>query len=328
MFGEGEPSIALNPLQIQKRNEVALKVKSGEYPFESVNCLNCGLENAESIAERDRYGLKFLVKLCRTCGLAYTSPRMTSVAYNHFYDEEYRPLYVGQERAGQAFYSEQKRQGNRIFNYLKNSGFEVDKPMVILEVGCGAGGILDAFRQKGHSVCGLDLGTEYVNYGKNQHGLDLRVGFLGDLPADIKPNLIIYSHVMEHILDPLTEMQEIYRRCGKDTLVYIEVPGLRNIHKAYQMDVMKYYQNAHSVHFTLNSLSKMMAKTGFKLLSGDEYVHAVFRIGESLDMLENEYKEVRDYLVKTEKKRWIYPFTLVSLKAKTKQLLKSFITKP
>lgn len=322
MMGKGSPSIGLNSLQIQKRNEVAEKVASGLYGFEEVACLSCGSSDAEVIAERDRYGLFFSVKLCISCGLAYTSPRMDGAAYGRFYDDEYRPLYVGQERAGDAFYIEQKRQGQRILKFLVEQKFPMDKPLNILEVGCGAGGILATFKELGHTVLGLDLGSEYVNYGKENHGLDLRVGYLSDLEDTFKPDLIIYSHVMEHILDPMAEMQEIFRRCDANTLVYIEVPGLKNIHRAYQMDVMKYYQNAHAVHFTLSSLSVMMSKCGFGLMAGDEYVHAVYSKKPTAAIELNEYESIRAYLLKTEKNRWMYAFTPRALKGALKRWLR------
>ncbi len=322
MMGQGEPSISLNLLQEQKRKEVAEKVASGVYQFEEVGCLNCGSENSELIAERDRYGLQYSVKLCKDCGLAYTSPRMTGEAYGQFYDDEYRPLYVGSERAGDAFFQEQKKQGQRIYQYLRSKGVDLSQSLNVLEVGCGAGGILATFKEQGHCVVGIDLGSEYVQYGSQTHGLDLRVAYLKDLSIDFVPDLIIYSHVMEHILDPLAEMAEIQRRCGENTLVYIEVPGLKNIHKAYQMDVMKYYQNAHSAHFTLGSLSVMMSKCGFALSAGDEYVHAIYKLGNEVSSAKNEYDTTRQYLISTENKRWQYPFTTVAIKQFLKRFLK------
>lgn len=321
---KGKPSISLNELQIQMRNQVQGKVNSGEYGFESVSCLLCDNSNCEAVTDQDRYGLSFSVQLCKICGLMYTSPRMTAKAYGEFYDNEYRPLYVGKARAGDDFFNEQKRQGQRIYNYLVSSGQDLSKPLRVLEVGCGAGGILETFRSKGHTVLGLDLGSEYVAFGKENYGLDLRVGFLSTLALDFAPDLIIYSHVMEHILNPLQEMQEIKKHAGENTLVYVEVPGVKNIHKGYEMDIMKYYQNAHSVHFTLTSLSSMMLQCGFGLISGDEYVHSVFSPSKAVFDFENEYVSTRDYLIKTERTRWQYPYTLRALKGRVKRWMKAF----
>jgi hypothetical protein len=202
--------------------------------------------------------------------------------------------------------------------------------MKIVEVGCGAGGILDFFRSEGHSVIGIDLGSEYVAYGRDVHGLDLRVCMLKDLAFDFTPDLVIYSHVMEHILHPLDEMKSIASVSGAETLVYIEVPGLKNIHKGYSMDVMKYYQNAHSYHFTLGSLRYLMESAGFGLVSGTEYVRSIFSLksepaAEVQQHVDagvqnfNEYNSIRNYLVWNERYRWIFPMTVSGLKQLAKR---------
>jgi hypothetical protein len=254
---------------------------------------------------------------------------MTDAAYGEFYDNEYRPLYVGSERATDDFFAEQRNQGRRIHDFLRGAGVMRDA-MKIVEVGCGAGGILDFFRSEGHSVIGIDLGSEYVAYGRDVHGLDLRVCMLKDLALDFTPDLVIYSHVMEHILHPLDEMKSIASVSGSETLVYIEVPGLKNIHKGYSMDVMKYYQNAHSYHFTLGSLRYLMESAGFGLVSGTEYVRSIFSLksepaAEVQQHVDagvqnfNEYNSIRNYLVWNERYRWIFPMTVSGLKQLAKR---------
>ena len=164
---------------------------------------------------------------------------------------------------------------------------------------------------------------------------------LKDLALDFTPDLVIYSHVMEHILHPLDEMKSIANVSGTETLVYIEVPGLKNIHKGYSMDVMKYYQNAHSYHFTLGSLRYLMESAGFGLVSGTEYVRSIFRLksagaiglkgdnndvsvvsgGDSIapSVVYNEYNSIRNYLVWNERYRWIFPMTVSGLKQRAKR---------
>ena len=333
-MGPGSPSISLNALQLQKRDAVNEKVEKGIYGFETVPCASCGSSNGELISERDRYGLFFSVQLCKGCGMVYTSPRMTDASYGAFYDNEYRPLYVGSERASDDFFAEQRNQGRRIYQFLQGAGVVKDS-MKIVEVGCGAGGILDFFRGEGHAVLGIDLGSEYVAYGRDVHGLDLRVCMLQDLALDFVPDLVIYSHVMEHILHPLEEMKNIAKVSGPTTMVYIEVPGLKNIHRSYGMDVMKYYQNAHTYHFTLGSLKHLMEMAGFGLLSGTEYVRSIFTLKASADGLGNvaamdgkgaagtgglnEYDSIRSYLVWNERYRWVFPWTVSGLKQRAKR---------
>jgi 2-polyprenyl-3-methyl-5-hydroxy-6-metoxy-1,4-benzoquinol methylase len=147
----------------------------------------------------------------------------------------------------------------------------------VLEVGTGAGGILYYFQQKNNSVSGIDLGSEYIKYGVEKYGLNLFTGTIYDLELDEKPDIIIYSHVLEHVLDPLKEIRTLKNICHKDTLIYIELPGIKNLSQSYKMDFLKYLQNAHVYHFTLTTLTNLFKKENYDLLYGDEYIHAIFK---------------------------------------------------
>ncbi|MSP57880.1 MAG: class I SAM-dependent methyltransferase [Flavobacteriaceae bacterium] len=320
MMGEGLPSIVLNPIQIRVKQEVANKVKTGEYDFESVFCAVCNADNPECIAERDRYGLYFSVCICKQCGFVYTNPRMTQSAYSAFYDNEYRPLYVGSEVAGEAFFREQQKQGKRIYEFLDSANQISTRPMRVLEVGCGAGGILDFFRSKGHEVMGIDLGSEYVNYGSKNHSLDLRVSTLADFYCEDAIDLIVYSHVMEHILDLYAEIKAIRCLCSSQTKLYIEVPGIKNIHKNYSMDAMTYYQNAHAYHFTLHSIRALLKPHGFAMIAGNEYVKSVFSIGNDSFSQRDEYQSVLYYFRWNERFRWLFPLSIAGVKRTLKRI--------
>ena len=160
--------IKLNELQITVRNQVSAKVDDGTYKFEEIDCPVCLSKQREIVGQKDRYGLYFSTNMCTDCGMMYTSPRMTQESYNHFYNIDYRKLYVGEERATKKFFKNQRKQGKRIYAFLEKQKLVTDKPLFIFEVGCGAGGILDYFKEKGHQVSGIDLGEEYVKYGKEE----------------------------------------------------------------------------------------------------------------------------------------------------------------
>ena len=310
----GNARIPLNDLQISKRDDINSKLISGEYEFESINCLVCGSASDVVITERDCYALSYSVKICSNCGFVYTSPRLNSRSYGLFYENEYRELYEGTNMASEDFFEGQRRKGLRLYKYLKSKGFITIPSMKVLEVGCGAGGILDVFKKNGHKVIGIDLGSDYINYGKSKYGLDLRVSYLEDLNLDYKPDLVIYSHVMEHISDPIKEMKVLATICGPNTLVYIEVPGLFYIHKSYNMDMMLYFQNAHTFHFTLNSLNYLMTSCGFKGLSGNEYIKAVYCLGKSEARQLDEYSNILRYMQRNEHFRVWYRYTFGVIK--------------
>jgi 2-polyprenyl-3-methyl-5-hydroxy-6-metoxy-1,4-benzoquinol methylase len=303
---DGLAELKLNSVQKIAKAEVEAKIISGIYSFEDVKCAVCGSENAEILSEKDRYGLKCITKICTDCGFVYSSPRMTAKSFAEFYDSEYRRLYVGTEKPGDAFFKDQRFRGEKIYNYLKSRGLIKGSNLKVLEIGCGAGGILEYFKSQGHDVCGMDLGEEYLMYGVENHNLSLKKGGIADVDANNKADIIIYSHVVEHLLDLPAELEMIKKHLSNSGIVYIEVPGLRYIHSTYEMNFLKYVQNAHTYHFTKSSLINIFNIHGLYALDADEQVRSVFSMAETdagKNSLKNEYTEVMEYLRKTEKFR-------------------------
>jgi SAM-dependent methyltransferase len=157
----------------------------------------------------------------------------------------------------------------------------VGEHTVVLEVGCGAGGILGWFRERGCRVLGVDLGGEYVAFGREKHGLPL---FEGDVEEGIallaaegsRPDLVIYEQVLEHVTDPVAELRRVRECLPVRGHLFVGVPGLRNIARHYDSDVLRYMQLPHLSHFDLTSLRAVAGEASFTVLRGTESVHAVF----------------------------------------------------
>ncbi len=319
--------INLNRIQKSAKKRIEQKIKNKTYEFESISCQICDSENKEIIGKKDRYGLSYSTNICKDCGLVYTSPRMNQESYNEFYDQEYRDLYVGKPTPTDDFFYSQFYRAKKIHSFIYESKLISKKKLNIVEIGCGAGGILKYFRDLGHTVYGCDLGSKYVNYGAEKYGLNLKVGGIKSLKIEKKPDVIIYSHVMEHILDLNEEIMEIKKICHQNTIVYIEVPGMKNVHKAFNSDFGIYFQNAHTYHFTLSSLENIFNQNGFVLESGTEYLRSIFKL-DSIDyekekMLNNDFDSLKKYILNIEKKRVsiTFKFSLIL------KIIKSFLMK-
>lgn len=303
---DGRETLKLNALQLKMRDQVAEKVTKGVYPLEDVVCAVCDSSKGQIISEKDRYGLKYSVKVCDDCGLVRTDPRMTQEAYNDFYNNEYRQLYVGKEVATESFFYTQTRKGKGIISLLDDQKLiaRTDwKGKFVLEVGCGAGGLLHEFKKLGAEVLGTDLGESYINWGKKHKGLDLRTGFLKDMQLERTPDLIIYSHVMEHILDPIDELQHVRLICNEDCLLYIEVPGIKAVKQNFRSDLLRFFQNAHTWHFSLSSLTNLLSRAGFSRVYGTDYVRSIWKKTEDKNVITSDLDEVMFSLQTTEENR-------------------------
>lgn len=298
-------TLELNEIQQGALSRHMLKVARGVYPTEEKPCPVCGEPGGEKLSEKDRYGVPLSVVICPRCGLIRTEPRMTQGAYTDFYQTDYREMYGGKEKPDAEFFEQQLRHGREIVALFESNGTIVGPDLLVVEVGCGAGGILKAFQERGAKAIGCDLGEEFLAYGREKAGLDLRTGFLSDLKLPGKVDIILYSHVIEHILDINHEIQCIKQALSDRGSVYIEIPSVKNINDAYRGDFLRLLQNAHTYHFSLQSLTNVMGINGFTRTYGDEYVHAIYKISGVVPY-ESDYDDAMRFLRRAEWMRLLW----------------------
>ncbi len=218
---DGVPAGELTPLQKRFARQVAHKLSTGQYALEHVPCAVCGGQELALLAAKDRYGLPLSTQICRTCGLIQTNPRMDQAAYHEFYNQEYRPLYEGTLQPTPRALEIQHARGRALRDYVRRFLIRPPEQTRVLEVGCGAGGVIQAFREVGFQVQGIDLGAEYVEYGRAHWGLDLRVATVHDVEPDPRPHIVLYSHVIEHLLDIRAEFRRVRRLLPPDGLLVV-----------------------------------------------------------------------------------------------------------
>lgn len=250
--------IVLNSRMKRAIDVVEKKVRDGVYIFEEVPCL-CGGDDFEQLCDRDRYGMRYYVARCLGCGLMQANPRMTAESYRQFYEQDYRKIYNAQPTPASHFLF-LGRKGMRIVDFVSQYKSITPKTKV-LEIGCSNGGILFTFKRLTKNVVGYDYNGEYIAFGKKR-GLDLRKGNVFDVNGVY--DVIVYSHVLEHILDPRKELERVKTLLAPGGVLYIDVPDT-DVH--IQQGVLETftYQNAHVYHFTKPHLFRLM--DGYEMIA-------------------------------------------------------------
>lgn len=265
------------------RDSIRAKLLSGEYETVYKSCPMCGVADGYVLSMVDAYGLPMRTLLCPECDLIYSSPRLAEDSLTAMYADEYRSLDRVLPDVGSYFEMEMTK-GERIYNFLSDSHLlNRIEGKFIVEIGCGAGGGLHFFEKYGYEVIGCDLVSEHLKYGVNEYDLDLHYGKLQDLlncMGDKRSSigLVIFEQVFEHLSDPRGELQRLRELLPVDALVYIGVPGVRNIDEQYESNFVRFLQLPHLVHYDLKRLELIASSCGFRLINGDETARAVFDI--------------------------------------------------
>jgi len=251
-------------------------------------CVVCSYENYKIDFPTDPFGNRMNVGRCLNCGHLQAHNYFSNAGLASFYSSNtYREMFDHPNGKNGAF-DKQLQRGQRIYESFKSS-FK-DKPEV-LEIGCGLGAIGKVFIENKHDYIGVDLNDEYLSYGRREiPGVDLRViNDFGDLlHFEKKFDLIVLSHVVEHLTNPKELLGIVESHLLKDTgLIYVEVPSVaRAIWDKKELE--DFIELPHFSYFTLFSLNNLMLSSGFRSVKRSHNLCCLFEKHE--DCLEVEQK--------------------------------------
>lgn len=137
-----------------------------------------------------------------------------------------------------------------------------------LDVGCGAGWMLDEYRAKGWEVTGVEYSAT-AGANAAQRGLDVRVGSLHEAAfADASFDYVRLNHSFEHMADPSAVMDEIRRVLRPGGTLFIGVPDAKGL-MARAGGRYWYYVGApvHTITYNRTNLADLITRHGFALES-------------------------------------------------------------
>lgn len=273
----------VNAIQIHAILALKEKMQSGVYRLVKNSCV-CGAVDLSKdfvLSETDRYGFPIASIICGRCGLIRSANVFDAESNFKFYSSDYRSIYGGAIIPPDSFFEDQLVRGNnlyRLWKYVVPNGTN----QCVLELGCGAGGILAPFAASGMACIGYDFDQHYLDYGKAK-GLDLRCGDYNYETNDNSIGVFILSHVFEHFTNPVTELLRIVRKVAFGGYVIVDVPGIFSIHKVY-LDPLQYLQNAHVYSYYQAFLAYLLEHAGLNVIYGDERCVCIAR--KPLDWVE------------------------------------------
>lgn len=244
---------------------------NNEFEFVDRNCNLCGGNIFLTIGEYDRYGIPCRSAICKACGLIQITPYLTSEGCTKFYNEYFAIIGGASLLSWDTAFEKQYEHGKKHFDYLVKQRlvFNCKSPPHILEVGCSTGGALAYFKEvKDATIKGVDLNKSFIDKSIEIKGLDLEVGSIFDVKFDPKADIIIYNHVLEHLLDPIKELTYLRENVlNKGGILYITVPCVNSLLRKPPFPFESAILFAHPMLYSPITLSAILIKSGFSVYS-------------------------------------------------------------
>jgi 2-polyprenyl-3-methyl-5-hydroxy-6-metoxy-1,4-benzoquinol methylase len=201
---------------------------------------------------------------CQDCSFIYADTKVTQVELDDYYSNLSK--YESKEISTGGGYNEYDR--NRLVDTAQYiaSRFD-DKELAIADVGCAIGGLLEQLKNEGFdNITGIDPSISCVNITKNEKGINCLHASLFELDDSFgKYDLVILSHVWEHILDLEAALKSIEKILKPNGCIYVECPNAMNyknlIHAPYQE-----FNTEHINHFSKGSFYNFFGSRGYALM--------------------------------------------------------------
>ena len=157
---------------------------------------------------------------CRECEVVWRHPLPTEVELEEFYQAQNYFRYP--ESVERSLAKDQ-------YQFIKrclSSDIETVEDLKFIEIGSGNGHLLEEIKDHGHDATGYEIDEASVNICRKK-GLDVRQQFFNEQEINgletNRPCVIIFSHVLEHLADPIQLLRLISFRLKK-SYIFIEVP--------------------------------------------------------------------------------------------------------
>lgn len=228
---------------------------------EDQRCRLCGARAPLPLYSKP-YGL---IVGCRQCGVLLLNPPQGADSAWRAQQETFASDWIQSRlRQQDIIYRDARRRLQEIRRYLCGGR--------LLEIGCGTGELLALAVQEGFEVTGVDSSQQSLQQVRARFGLRQLYDSLDAVPRSAGYfDVVVISHVLEHLYDPVRALRRIYSLLRPQGLLFVAVPNLGGWGARLLGGDWPGFGPVHVTYFTFQTLSNLLARTGFSVVARSRY---------------------------------------------------------
>lgn len=229
--------------------------------LEYVGCNLCSSKESKPYAKVSVGGKELNLVKCKICGLIYLNPRLNQKDLHALYNETYFETYYPHQNQEQL--KERMQQADTLIKKINH--YCPDKGR-ILDIGSGLGCCLKVARDYSWEVFGVELSPYAVKFAKEKFGLEVFNGIIEEAKfADNFFDVVIMTHTLEHLPNPLASLKEVYRILKPGGALQLVVPNASSFNNWLSKEKEAHALDVHLYYFSPKTLKKIILKVGFKI---------------------------------------------------------------
>lgn len=209
----------------------------------------------------NRYGSLWSFDRCGDCRFVFANPAPT--------DQSLADLYAALEDGD--YGAEADNRGRNFKVILNRLNKIVAEPGGLLDVGAASGIFMHLARERGFQVQGVEPSVQLVREARERYGLEIIAGTVDNLPPGSTFQVISCLDLIEHLADPLPQLQRITTHLEPCGILVLVTPDILSLAARVAGRRWWHYRTAHVNFFSQPSLERLMSLLGMEILSQHRY---------------------------------------------------------